>query len=263
MDSGDNLIFVHGWATDSWVWEDTVRAIGAANCKNINLPGHGGGYGWDEPTLAPALAEISKNISGLNEKSVIGIGWSLGAEALLASALEDQKRYKALVLVGATPCFLEKEDFPWGQPRALVKRMILDMKKEPAGAVNRFYPLNFTANELNSKAAEGFINRYSYPGPVNCSGEAPGCFPIFNYKGLTAALEALFNTDLRPNLKLSLPILLVHGGLDTVCPVDAGKYLASRMKGAVIEIFENAGHAPFITEAERFQKILRNFLDIL
>lgn len=260
----DTILFVHGWATDKSVWAGTINSLEGARAINLNLPGHGGGLKWDEPTLKPATDEISLHTSGLADGSVVGVGWSLGAQALLAIAAEEKKKFKALVLVAATPCFLEKEDFQWGQPRALVKRLILDMKKDAASTVERFYALNFSDAERKTAAAEEFVKRYRFPGPVNCEGETPGCIPVFDYAGITTALEALFNTDLREQLKkVSVPVLLIHGGKDTVTPVGASRFLESRMKVASLTVFEDSGHAPFITEPERFTRTLRGFLEIL
>ncbi len=252
-------MLVHGWATDSSVWEGR-NAITRGEVLNIDLPGHGGKAVWDEPTLAPAIKEIFNAVSGFPDGSVTAIGWSLGAEALIAASLEDPRKFHSLVLVAATPCFVEKEDFPWGQPKALVKRMLMDMKKEPGATLERFYPLSFTEEEMKGKGAREFIERFRYPGPIRCDADTPGCFPAFRYGEITKALEALYNTDLRDGLnKIAVPTLIVHGGLDNVCPVGAGRYLAARIKGARLVIFEDAGHAPFITEPERFDDTIREF----
>lgn len=261
----DTLLLIHGWATDDFVWEGAANALGGdKNIVNLLLPGHGGTQKWDAPTLSPAVKEVEGSISALPDGSVIGVGWSLGAEVLLASLGILKKKFKALVLVGATPCFVEKDDFPWGQPRPLVKRMILDMKKDPAATVDRFYGLNFTGAEHESEDAKRLIERYRYPGPVDCSREVPGCFPLFDYGGIIMALEALYRTDLREALGLiDTPALIVHGGKDGVTPVEAGEYLAGNIRGAALEVFKEAGHAPFITEAERFNKAVRNFIERL
>ena len=258
----DTLLFIHGWATDSFVWADAAGELGVGrNVINLNLPGHGGALKWDTPTLLPAVREVSARIAALPERSVTGVGWSLGAEVLLASFTELGDKFKALVLVGATPCFVSKEDFPAGQSRALVKRMILDMKKDPASTVERFYGLNFTASEFGIVGAKKLIGRYRYPGPVECAGPVPGCFPLFDYDGVTTALEALYEADLRAYLgRIDVPTLVVHGGKDGVTPAGAGEYLAERIKGARLEVFDEAGHAPFITEPRRFNETAGSFL---
>lgn len=257
------FIFVHGWATDSWVWEALADKLkGSGDIYNINLPGHGGKKRWGEPTLAPAVAEVLRYTSTLNKKSVVGIGWSLGAETLVAAALEDPERFSSLVLTGATPCFVQRDAFTWGQPRALVKRMITDMRKEPAPTVDRFYSLNFTEEELKGEGAKKFIERYKYPGPVVCSVETPGCFPSFRYGEITAALDALYNLDLRSRLKeLGLPTLLLHGRMDAIVPVEAAQYMAWNITGASLKVFEDAGHAPFLTKPEWFYAEVKKFID--
>lgn len=254
------LVFVHGWGTDSHVWEEAARGFGERAIK-VDLPGHGGQSRWDEASFAPAVREIGESVRPFGRDKAVGVGWSLGAMALIASLTEMKDSFRALVLVGATPCFVEKDDFPWGQPKALVKRMIMDMKKDPATTVDRFYGLNFTDEEKKSPSAAAMIKRYAFPGPVNCDGDKPGCFPSFDYDGITRALEALYMADLRETLRtIDIPVLLVHGRLDMVCPVGAAEYMGSRIKGARLEVFKNAGHAPQVTQPELFEKTLRDFL---
>ncbi len=255
----DSLLFVHGWATDSWVWEPFASAFKGLAPLNVNLPGHGGQGKWDTPTIHPAVQEITRQIE--SRTNILGIGWSLGAQALIASALESRQKFTGLILVGATPSFVTKEDFPWGQSRALTKRMIMDMKKDPGGTLKRFYPLNFIGSEKSVRVRE-FMERYRYPGPISCDGPIPGCFPSFKYGEITRALEALYSEDLREMLDaLDLPVLIVHGRMDGIVPIGAGQYLASTIDGARLEVYEKTGHAPFITEPEKFKDTIKRFMD--
>lgn len=252
------LVFVHGWATDSRSWDAATERLGSGHIT-VNLPGHGGQRAWDEPTLAPAIRELSERTQGLRD--AVGIGWSLGAEVLIAAYPALKERFRALILVGSTPCFVAKDDFPWGQSRALVKRMITDMKKDPASTVERFYKLNFTDEELASAGATAFLGRYRYPGPISCEGPVPGCFPSFRYDEITRALEALYSADLRDRLKeINLPVLLVHGAMDTVCPPGAAEYMAEKIKNARLEIMRGTGHAPFITKPDSFMSVVNDFI---
>jgi pimeloyl-[acyl-carrier protein] methyl ester esterase len=257
------LLFVHGWATDSRVWDEAAKDLGERAVK-VDLPGHGGAITWDEPSLLPAVKEIKERLKPLGRSKAIGVGWSLGSMALIASLTDLKDTFKALVLVGATPCFVEKEDFPWGQSKALVKRMILDMKKDPAATVDRFYSLNFTEDEKKTKAGRSMMERYAYPGPISCIGAVPGCFPSFKYDEITKALEALYMTDLREDLKaIDIPVLLVHGAEDSICPIGAAEYMGHRIRNAKLEVVDGAGHAPHVTAPELFNKILHEFLSRL
>lgn len=269
-----DLLFIHGWATDCHVWDENIRDFKGEglNVMNLSLPGHGGKNRWDEPTLTPAIREIEGAVGALKSKGgggggggVIGIGWSLGGEALIEHAAKKPLFYRALVLVGATPCFVSREGFPHGQSMALVKRMIKDMKEDPAGTLKRFYELNFTAEEMKTAAAPLFLKRYRYPGPMDCErrpGRLPGCYPAFDYAGITTALEAIYSADLRGLLgSLGLPVLIVHGTKDDVTPAASAQFLKQGIKDSSLVLFEDAGHAPFITNRERFKIVLKGFIE--
>ncbi len=259
----DKTLFVHGWATDGRVWEGIVSALDgyAAEVLTPNLPGHGSATRWLEPSLNPALAGISGILSSTKGR-IKGIGWSIGAQILLSLAARSPEKFSSLVLIGATPCFTAKADFPHAQPRALVRRMVMDMKQAPEAALKRFYPLNFTVDELAGPCADSFIRRYTPPGPIICeSGTAlQACRQAFNYSDITTALEALYNTDIRGLLeRIKTPTLIIHGGQDGVVPVGAGEFLAKHIKNTTLKVFTSAGHAPFISERERFIRALQEF----
>jgi pimeloyl-[acyl-carrier protein] methyl ester esterase len=266
-----NLLFVHGWCTDSKVWERSISKLGEERkditSYSINLPGHGGSRPWNLPTFAPALKELEEVTSTLDYNSIIGVGWSLGAEVLLSAAVKD-KRFKALVLVGASPCFVGNEHFPYGHSSALVKRMIHDLNQKPEQTIERFLKLNFTHEELVTDEAAAFIETYGSPEQVVSEYDSrrmvPASHPIFAYDELATALGALHDTDLRGLLKdIKIPVLVLHGDADSVCPIRAGRYLATEIKGAEIKIYKNTGHGLFIMERARFEKDLLEFIDRL
>ncbi len=254
-------IFIHGWATDSRVWDGVARGLcnGEEEAIMPDLPGHGSSSRWLEPSLNPALAALSRLIRA-EEAPLAGLGWSLGAKVLLSLAASMPGKFSALVLVGATPSFVRRRDFSHGQPRALVRRMIMDMKKDPQETLKRFYPLNFTEEEGKTRGAVSFLSRYAPPGPVVCD-RGPACRQAFNYRDMAIALEALYNADLRRLIHaIDVPTLIVHGKADKVVPLGAGEFLAENMKNAEIEVFPSAGHAPFITEEKRFIEVTKDFL---
>ncbi len=266
-----NLVFVHGWCTDSALWNGSIKEIAGEDSAafGINLPGHGGRRAWSTPTLDPALKELKEVTDDLDYESVIGIGWSLGAEVLIAAAARDE-RFKALVLVGATPRFVSNPDFPLGHPSALVKKMILDMGRDHVSVMEKFLKLNFTSEELATDEARAFIERYARKDPVEGEGtdEAepePGTLcPAFKRYELITALEALHDTDLRGYLKdIKIPVLVLHGRSDSVCPVGAGNYLAEEIENAELKVYEKTGHALFVTKRERFNRDVIGFIDSL
>lgn len=252
------FLFIHGWATDKHVWQAGSSLIAnKAKVINLNLPGHGGASKWNMASFAPAVREIISAISEEPAGSVAGIGWSLGAQALMATAVLYPDKFGALVLCGASPCFAKNEDWSLGQPRPLVRRMIIDMKRAPDKTLERFYRLNFTADELNAPEVAEFLNYYALAG----NNKLADTEVEFKYAEVATALEALLKTDLRTSLSaIKAPCLVIHGEADSVCPVEAGSYLAENIKGAYFELFKGAGHAPFLTQRERFNSLVTDFI---
>jgi len=239
-------IFLHGWATDKRVWKCQLKSFG--NSSALNLPGHGNEKNWDEPTLKPAVDMV---LDSIKKGPVIGIGWSLGAEVLMEAITLMPDKFVALIVTGGTPSFVEREDFPWGQKKSLVKKMLADFKKSPRDTLKRFYALNFTGHELKKDGARNFLKLY---------GKSKG----FDFEGIKEALSSLISADLREKLpEMDIPTLIIHGGRDSVCPAGAARYLKKNIKGARLEIFRDAGHAPFVTEPKRFNRCVMKFLERL
>ncbi len=239
-------LFIHGWATDSGAW----NAVDRASDLMLDLPGHGGVGRWDEPCLSPAVKAIKALLAGRPARSVVGVGWSLGGQALIEAAGQGMGQLGAIVLVSATPKFIASDEFPWGRSKALVRRMIMDMKKDAPATLKRFYGLNFTDSEQRGKEAMAFMARYE----SSNSG--------FRHDDVTTALEALYRADLRPVLgKINIPCLIIHGEEDGVTPLGAARFLAKNIRNSRLSIFEDAGHAPFITCKERFMGELDEFIN--
>jgi pimeloyl-[acyl-carrier protein] methyl ester esterase len=272
MTTTASLLFVHGWGTDSSVWDGSTKEIADGRpYRTIDLPGHGGTENWDSETLAPALREIAAITAEADGNGTIGIGWSLGGMALLGAAALKPALFKALVLVSTGASFVARPGFEFGMPMARVRMMLEGMRQNAEETISKFYPLNFTAKEAKSRQAKEFISQYAPPGPVRCtepgSAEPPGCYPAFDYAEITNALAALGSIDLRAEAKdLKIPTLIVHGTEDSVCPIEAGTALHALLADSArskMERFIETGHAPFITKRERFNRVVADFIKTL
>ena len=257
------ILFAHGWATDHKVFEQVIEGFKKGkegyDCINPDIPGHGCDgerNPWGEPNLNSAVDKYLKILQGNNvteeAADIIGIGWSLGAQILMRIELKRPGTFKGLVLIGATARAVSKEGYPFGHQRALVKRMMIDLKKEPRETLERFYSLIFTDFELGEADPLALLYRLNSPERN------------LDMESLSNALEAHYNTDIIDDLRsLDLPVLIIHGTEDQVAPIAAGRFLAKKIKGAKLEIFKNSGHAPFINESREFLRITNDFLDAI
>ena len=60
---------------------------------------------------------------------------------------------------------------------------------------------------------------------------------------------------------IACPTLVVVGRSDPITPVWCSEEIVSRIKGARLEIFEKSGHSTPLEEPEKFQRVVRAFLD--
>lgn len=238
------LIFIHGWATDSRVWHYQEELADEFEVFFLNLPGHGDGR-WRRPDFGPALDALKGVLK--DGRETLCIGWSLGGEILLS--LPRFCNVRGIVTVGSSPSFVKRDGFPFGQPRALVRKMEKELKRDFEGTLERFYPLNFSDREMDGRAYREYLEL------------------LFSTKDslieedVVISLQALMNEDLRGRLSsIDKPVLIVHGTEDRVCPFDVADYLAERIRKSRVETFHGAGHMPFLTEYRRFNSILRGFI---
>ena len=59
------------------------------------------------------------------------------------------------------------------------------------------------------------------------------------------------------------PVLIIWGENDKIVPVEAARYLHSRITKSTLEIFEDAGHVPHWEAPERFDEVVAAFLHSL
>lgn len=68
--------------------------------------------------------------------------------------------------------------------------------------------------------------------------------------------------DLKPQLpSITVPTLVTVGRGDWITPVSASETIARLIPGAELVIFEKSGHSPQTEEPEKFQRVMREFLD--
>lgn len=145
------------------------------------------------------------------------IGWSMGGmlaiEHLPASC-------KKLVLIASTARFCATDSYPCGIPEKVLRRMIVQLKRDPTQVLAEFYK-NAYAPRL-----------------------APTDLPNTE-DALAEGLTYLLNTDLRHKIpSLKLPVLLLHGTQDRIIPPEASAQLAKSLPQSRLSRLENCGHKP-------------------
>ena len=105
---GPDVMLVHGWGMNAAVWSELAEVLGSDfRLHLIELPGHGG-----SPLQAGAdLADWARACLEVAPPRAAWAGWSLGGLLALQAALSMPDRVARLVLVAATPRFVQGPDW--------------------------------------------------------------------------------------------------------------------------------------------------------
>ncbi|MBI5657374.1 MAG: alpha/beta fold hydrolase [Geobacter sp.] len=251
--SGPPLVFIHGWSMSGRAWRFQAEPFAAAGYRVIapDLRGHGqstvppGGV-----TLQGCAEDLVTLFSELALSGVVLIGWSLGALVSLAAFPRLRSRLKGMALVGGTPRFTATDGYPHGLPPTEPKGMGVRLRRDFHKTMGEFFRGMFVSGEL-SRQQENRIAR-----EIVMGGRLP------DPDVALSTLAILASADLRAGLgAIDLPVMLLHGSLDTVCPVTAARYMAEQIPGAELELLDGCGHAPFMSHPDEFNRRLGGFLE--
>jgi pimeloyl-[acyl-carrier protein] methyl ester esterase len=243
---GDPLVMLHGWSMHGGIWSDTaVQLARHFRVHCVDLPGHGESASMGTFSLDNVVDQLAAQF----DQPVTVCGWSLGGQIALHWAAHEPEKIHRLVLVSSTPCFAEREDWPYGMARETLQQFASDLEMNFAATLRRFLSLQARGSEcereLLATLRESLFSR----------GEP-------DLDSLSGGLEILRDADLRKVLpEIMQPTLVIAGERDKLTPPEASQYLAGHLPNARLEIVRGAAHAPFLSHATGFVEHVMNFLD--
>jgi len=232
------LVFIHGWGQSKQIWYQQQASF--PHALFLNLPGHGGEA--DSANWLEALA------GKLPQEPCTLVGWSLGGMLSIQLALAYPERIKALALVSTTPCFSQQQNWSHGCDDEVLQGFKQGIEQHASKTMSRFFALMLHGEPMPrsqfNAIARAAINRQQ---------------PCTTH-GMQEGLHLLESLDLQQQLThITQPTWLTHGDHDAIIPVQAGEYLAEHIPHATLQHFEACGHAPFLTQAERFNALLESW----
>lgn len=239
------LLLLHGWGVGRAAWQPVVERLATAapaiRTQQLNLPGYG------ETPLETDFNTAARALANTLPAGAVLCGWSLGAQLALRAAQLRPGRLAGLILVGATPAFVQQADWPHAQPPALLDSFTAAVAADPATALQRFVAL-FNQGDAQARTIGRQLLRLLKENPLP------------NRATLLAGLAWLRDVDLRANLDaVPTPTLLLHGECDPLMPLPAVEWLSRTLPAARLETFAAAAHAPFFNDPDRFAALLGAF----
>jgi pimeloyl-ACP methyl ester carboxylesterase len=243
------LIFLVAWIWTAEFWLPQVDYF-SQNFKMVTIDMRGTGES-DKPagdyTLDLYADDLDSIIEGLQEKNIVLIGESIGASIAIKYVARYPGKVSKLVLVGGSPKFMATDDFPYGMPASgLVEIQRAFAMGSYSMAMGAFLELIFPEPGTNYLREWGLKMALKAPPEIAVN-----------------SLTNLFQADVRPLLKkIDIPTLILHGEKDIVFTrvSEGAKYMHENIQGSKNYIIKDAGHFPSITAADKFNKILKEFI---
>jgi pimeloyl-[acyl-carrier protein] methyl ester esterase len=229
-------LWIHGWGMHQQVWEQVTCSLPSWHHVFVSYK--------DCNQQQSFIKSVEEQLAAYPQDDFTLVGWSMGGLLAIQTALSGNSRIKRLVLVSSTTAFCNEAP-SMGWPKRIVQRMKQALEKDSDTVLRNFKERMFSPPEVKQGWMELFHLRKG--GDMSIA-------------GMMAGLDLLMDINLTSQLKeVHLPILLIHGELDSVCPVGQSKRMESLFPNAKAVYLKNTGHIPFLTKYEHFLLELRDF----
>lgn len=235
-------MLLHGWGLHSGAWQEVVPRLAGFRVHALDLPGHGLSAAMPAASFDDAVEAVAAAIP----RDALVCGWSLGGLFAQRLARDHPERVRALALVGATPCFVERDGWPAAMKASTFGEFASGLAIDMAATLGRFVRLAALDGSGARAAIRTLAECLEERGPPNAD-------------GLSCALGWLRDTDLREDARgLEQPAVVIHGKGDTLAPIDAGRWLGTALPHARLVELDDCAHLPFLTHRDAFVHALES-----
>ena len=238
---GSDLVLLHGWGMNSAVWQELLPWLqGNYRLHCIDLPGHGASPEVRGPEVLEAWLDALDSV--LPEQFHL-CGWSLGGVLGLAVRKRWPQRVKRLVLLTASPKFLQSQNWP-GLTAAQLDQFADGLAGGVAATLSQFIALQFLG-AVDSRPLQRQLRQ-----ALNAQGTA-------SEQGLRQGLQLLRQLDLRDACS-DCAVLL--GGRDKLVPATVKKAMQALGDSPVIALWPEAAHAPHLLAPARVAEFIDTYI---
>jgi len=256
MGEGPALVFIHGLGASWQSWLENMPEF-ARDHRVIAMDLPGFGYSempGEDISIERYAAWTCALLDALGIESAALVGNSMGGFIAADMAIRTPERVQRLAVVSAAVFW---QSYRRAQPLVGLARL---SEAYVARALTRSTDAVATRPRLRSWALASAGFRYPHLIPKELAHELVRS--ARRTDGFLPALEALADYPLEDELpKIDCPTLIVWGAHDTLVPVKDAKRMQELIPGSRSEVFERTGHVAMLERPERFNRLLREFLD--
>lgn len=226
------LLFLHGWRSESKVWNQVMTNLARRgfNCYALDLPGFGSSETPKQPYRVEDYGLIVKEwIQQQKMGKIILIGHSFGGRISIKLASKHPELIEKLILVDS-------------------------------GGIK---------NESSEKRIIGFLAKLTRPlSSLKIAKKLrPSIYKLIGAEDYLATPELqktfllIINEDLQSDMqKITVPTLIIWGKDDIATPLRDGKLMNELISNSKLSVIPQAGHYCFLDNEEYFNSELTKFL---
>ena len=241
-----HILFIHGLGSAADRWMKIPDELSSDfHSIAIDLPGFGES---DKPEKMDYTIDQFRKIIVLflNKISIPGekislVGHSLGGYIASEIAIQHQNNVRQLVLIDSSGMLEE--------PTTILEEYLEAAMNPTQDNVRKaFEKMVADPKRIQQQLVDGFIRRINMP-------NAKHAFESTLVNSTTTQIGLNRLRKINP-----IPTLIIWGVHDTVIPIEHSKFFKESIDNSILEIIEDAGHAPFAEKPDLVCKLLRNFL---
>jgi sigma-B regulation protein RsbQ len=248
--AGTAMVFAHGFGCDQNMWrlvapafEDRYQTVlfdnvgaGKSDLKSYDYEKYANLEGY-----ADDIVEIGKEL-GL--RGAIFIGHSVSAMIGIIAAAKAPGLFKALVLVGPSPCYINDGDYTGGFTRSQIEELLESLDSNHLGWSASMAPV-IMGNPDRPELAEELTSSFCRTDPEIAKHFA----------------KVTFLSDTRDILNsCEVPSLVLQCSNDVIAPGVIGEYLEKHLRNSKLVVLDATGHCPNLSAPEETIAAINDFL---
>ena len=257
-EQGPLVVLIHGIASTSETWGPVLPLLGERHSVIApDLLGHGqSGTGHGDYSLGAYASGVRDLIVALGHDRATLVGHSLGGGVAMQFGYQFPEMLERLVLVSSgglgreLNVLLRSAALP-GAEYVLPLLFAAGLPSAGTKIAKLVDRVGFRAGSDLEEIGRGFASLGDT--------EARRSF-IHTVRGLIDPSGQRVDASSRLYLAADVPMLIAWGARDTMIPVDHAHAAHRQVPGSRLEIFEQAGHFPHLSEPRRFAEVLSNFI---
>lgn len=248
------LVLSHGYGGSQAIWDKVLPHLSRTNKVLL--------FDWDFSSTAAGEEEedaehscytfsrFAEELVALMDKmklsGAVYVGHSMAGMVGCIASITRPDLFTHLVLVGASPRYMNSEDYEGGFDELDIKAMLSRISSDFRGWAEGFVPLAIGGSADDQPSAAELLAR---------------SFFAMDPRVAHGLARMIFLGDQRELLgDVAVPCTLVHVSGDFAAPPCVGRYMQARMRTASMYTIDSVGHFPQLVTPDEMLRILDRIL---